>query len=281
LNKTLPRYGFGTFHLSKHGFKGGSLHHSVKTLETALSLGVTFFDTAPVYGFGMAERILGEMLRPLRESVLLATKCGLIAEEGRVRHDLSYDSILRECESSLDRLDTSYIDLYQVHWPDPQTPIEMTCRALTRLRDEKLIRLIGVSNFSLDLIREFSDHLPLFSVQNHFSLLHCNDRESLIPWCAANDIHYIAYNVLEQGALTPSIAQDYKPGKHDLRKMNSIFNSQENLTAALRYRDSISGNPVEEALTFALSCRGVSSILVSTANPEHLLRNLNVASEIK
>lgn len=274
MKNSIPRFGFGTYHLAVHGFKGYSVENSRKVLRAAIDEGTEFFDTAPIYGFGLAEQILGEELSSLRDGLWIATKCGLIAENGRVRHDLSYDSILRECESSLKRLKTTYIDLYQIHWPDPETPLHESCRALQRLLDEKLVRHVGVSNFPVEMLTQIITMLPVFSVQNHFSALTDTDLRQCIPWCVDNSVHYIAYNILEQGLLTEGMDKNFTPGKHDIRRLNPLFRNSMDFAKAIQKRNEIGIDSAETAIRYVLGTQGISTLLFSTANTGHLHRNI-------
>lgn len=273
--------GFGTFHLAKHGFKGNNLEQSRKVLDEAIKAGITFFDTAPMYGFGLAETILGEHLTHCRDKVILATKCGLVAENGRVRHNLSYDSVLRECDASLKRLNTSCIDLYQIHWPDPDTPLKDTCKALVRLIDEGRIIHPGVSNFSLPRLKEIEALLPLYSVQNHYSMLTDSDNKELIPWCRDHNINYIAYNVFEQGLLTDTIDASYRIGKNDLRKLNPLFKEPRAFESAIHKRQCYGCLDAETALKFVLSNTDINTVLISTANTAHLYANMNTCAAMR
>lgn len=122
---------------------------SFKAIYKALDLGITFFDVAPVYGFGHAESILGRALGSKRKDVTIGSKCGLLwDEEGNITNCLTKSSILKEIDDSLKRLNTDYIDLYQMHWPDPATPIEESMETLLEIKASGKIRNIGVSNFS-------------------------------------------------------------------------------------------------------------------------------------
>ena len=128
---------------------------SIKTVQKAVDLGVNFFDVAPIYGMGHVEEILGKALKGRRESVLVASKCGLVWDDRKnVTINLTATSIHQEIDDSLRRLQTDYLDLYQMHWPDPNTPIEETISALEEIKKSGKIRHIGVSNFSVDLTRQ-------------------------------------------------------------------------------------------------------------------------------
>ncbi len=163
--------GYGGWALGIKGWPGVDEREAVRTAEEAVDRGVTFFDTAPVYGFGRSEELLGRILAGMRKDIFIATKCGLRWDErGRVRHDLTPASIRWEIDRSLQRLGTDYIDLYQVHWPDRHTPLAETIEELQKLQKQGAIRHIGVSNFTAGLVTETLQYAQLASVQQVYKV---------------------------------------------------------------------------------------------------------------
>ncbi|MCA9484840.1 MAG: aldo/keto reductase [Nitrospina sp.] len=178
---------------------------SLKSIKKAYDLGINFFDTAPVYGFGHSERLIGKALKAVRDKVVLATKCGLVWEKeqlGAIKKVATRESILKEVEQSLERLDTDYIDLYQVHWPDADTPQEETMQALLDLQQQGKIRHIGVSNYDVKQMQECLKTGPIVSLQPEYSLLQRKIERETVPFCLVNDIGIIAYSPLASGVLT-------------------------------------------------------------------------------
>ena len=178
---------------------------SIKSLRKAYDLGINFFDTAPVYGFGHSEKLVGKALKPVRDKVILATKCGLVWEKealGSIKKVASKESILREVEQSLHRLDTDRIDLLQVHWPDVKTPQAETVEALLQLQAQGKIRYLGVSNYSVEQMKEFLSAGGLVSLQPEYSLLQRSIEKEAVPFCMKNDMGIIAYSPLASGVLT-------------------------------------------------------------------------------
>lgn len=178
---------------------------SINSIKKAYDLGINFFDTAPVYGFGHSEELIGEALKPVRDKVILATKCGLRWDKkalGSLRKDASRKSILEEVDQSLKRMNTDVIDLYQVHWPDVETEHEETMTTLLEIQDKGKIRHIGVSNYSVDQINESLKYGKIVSLQPEFSLLAREIQKETIPVCLKNDIGIIAYSPLASGVLT-------------------------------------------------------------------------------
>ena len=145
----VSRVGLGTWAIGGWMWGGTDDQESVRTIHTAVERGINLIDTAPAYGFGRSEEIVGRAIdeRSLRSRVVIATKTGLEWKDGKVFRNASRDRIFREIDDSLRRLQTDYIDIYQVHWPDPLVPIEETAEAMQTLLDQGKIRAIGVSNF--------------------------------------------------------------------------------------------------------------------------------------
>ena len=180
--------------MSKHS--GGDTD-AVRALKLGLELGMRFIDTAEMYARGHSEEVVAEAVEQERESVFIATK---VSPE-----NISYDNLLRSCESSLRRLKTSYVDLYQVHWPNSQIPIKETMRAMEKLTAEGKIRHVGVSNFSKKQTREAQEALSktsLASNQVEYSLLERSVEKELLPYCTSEHITVIAYTPLGRGSLT-------------------------------------------------------------------------------
>jgi hypothetical protein len=178
---------------------------AVSAVGRARSLGINFFDTAQAYGFGRSERLLGQALagdlRAARESVVIATKGGLRMDGDRLVRDASPPWLRKGVEASLEALGTEYIDLYQVHWPDPATPVRETAAALADLAREGLIRHVGVSNYTTEQITEFSAVLPVETVQPPYHLFRRDIEAGLLPYAQAHDIGVLAYGPLAHGLL--------------------------------------------------------------------------------
>jgi len=180
-------------------------HPSCKAILKAFDLGINFFDTAPVYGFGHSEELLGKTLKSVRDKVILATKCGLVWDReqlGAISKNAQRGSILNEVEQSLRRLQTDVIDLYQVHWPDVNTTQEETMETLLEIQAQGKIRYIGVSNYSVEQMKECLKVGNLVSLQPEYSLLARSIEKETVPFCLQNQIGIIAYSPLSSGVLT-------------------------------------------------------------------------------
>ena len=215
---------------------------SIRAIKTAIDTGINFFDVAPVYGKGHAETVLGQALKTeKRESIIIATKCGLPwsqDERRKTRKDLTKASIFKEIDDSLTRLQTDYIDLYQVHWPDPNTPISETADALAELKKQGKIRHVGVSNYSLDMTREMMAGVEVATFQGLYNLLEQNPehyhniplqyrtREEALPFCKAHDMKYLPYSPLMQGLLTGTLMRSGNWDENDDRRNNPKLNGE-------------------------------------------------------
>src|SRR5215470_17236291 len=184
---------------------------AIEAIQHARSLGINFFDTAQAYGFGRSERLLGTALaadlRSTRESVVIATKGGLRTDGDRLVRDASPAWLRKGTEASLEALGTDYLDLYQVHWPDPHTPIRETAAALTELTREGLIRHVGVSNYTTGQIADFSSVLPVETVQPPYHLFRRDIETGLLPYAAARGIGVLAYGPLAHGLLGGTLTE--------------------------------------------------------------------------
>jgi aryl-alcohol dehydrogenase-like predicted oxidoreductase len=209
---TSSRIGLGTWAMGGWMWGGGDDAEAIKTIRAALELGITLIDTAPAYGFGRAEELVGRAIAEHggRERVLIATKAGLGWRGGSVYRDASAERIRVEIENSLHRLGTSYVDIYQVHWPDPLVPIEETAAAMAQLFERGTIRAIGVSNFSPEQMEIFRTVAPLHVVQSPYNLFERAIEYDVRPYAFSHDLTVFAYGALCRGLLSGRMRQDTK-----------------------------------------------------------------------
>jgi aryl-alcohol dehydrogenase-like predicted oxidoreductase len=204
---------------------GTDERQSIETIHAAVDRGVTLFDTAPVYGFGRAEEILGKALARdnRRARVAIATKVGLGWRDSTPYRDASKTRIVKEVEDSLRRLQTDVIDLYQVHWPDPDTPIGETAAAMAELYRAGKIRAIGVSNFSPEQMDEFRASAPLHAVQPPYNLFERGIEKDVLPYAVDHKLVTLAYGSLCRGLLSGHITEATKFSGDDLRNKDPKF----------------------------------------------------------
>jgi aryl-alcohol dehydrogenase-like predicted oxidoreductase len=222
---TASRIALGTWAIGGWMWGGNNdLNQSVQTIRSAVERGITLIDTAPVYGFGRSEEIVGKALSGgLRERAVIATKTGLEWRDGRVWRNSAPVRIRKEIEDSLRRLRTDYIDLYQVHWPDPLVPIQDTARALSSLLNEGKIRAIGVSNYSPAQMAEFSKVAPIHAVQPPYNLFEREAESGVLPYAAQHGMAVLCYGALCRGLLTGSITAATEFKGDDLRRNDPKF----------------------------------------------------------
>jgi aryl-alcohol dehydrogenase-like predicted oxidoreductase len=221
----VSRVGLGTWAIGGWMWGGTDEAESIRTIHAALERGVNLIDTAPAYGFGRSEEIVGRAIADgaLRSRVVIATKTGLEWKNGKVFRNASRDRILREAADSLRRLQTDYIDIYQVHWPDPLVPIEETAQAMQTLFDQGKIRAIGVSNFSVAQIERFRRVAKLHVVQPPYNLFEREIEAELMPYCRQSGLATLTYGALCRGLLSGKLREDAHFEGDDLRLTDPKF----------------------------------------------------------
>ncbi|MCC6264525.1 MAG: aldo/keto reductase [Bryobacterales bacterium] len=176
---------------------------SVAAIHAALDLGMNWIDTAPVYGLGHAEEVVGRAVKDLSSKPLLFTKCARVWNEQReIGRNLKRESVFRECEASLRRLQVEAIDLYQIHWPEPDEDLEEGWDACARLKEQGKVRWIGVSNFSVPQLERVSKVAPVTSLQPPYNLLVRGIEGEQLPWCRTHGAGVLAYSPMRSGLLT-------------------------------------------------------------------------------
>ncbi|MCG0995216.1 aldo/keto reductase [Acetobacter indonesiensis] len=221
--KPASRIALGTWAIGGSMWGGPDDENAARTIDKALDLGINVIDTAPVYGFGHSEEIIGRALEGKRGRVILATKVALNWQDGKVFRDSRPARIEQEIEDSLRRLRTDHIDLYQVHWPDPKTPIEDTARALEKLVKAGKVGALGVSNFSPAQMEEFRKFAPLATIQPPYNLFEREIEKDVLPYAVQNNLVVLAYGPLCRGLLSGRMTADRKFGGDDLRNSDPKF----------------------------------------------------------
>lgn len=287
--------GLGCWAIGGWMWGGTDEEKAIAAIRKAIDVGMTFFDTAPAYGFGLSEEIVGKAIEGRRDEVILATKCGLnwehttrqpwfVDEQGnKIYKDLTKESILREAEASLRRLKTDRIDLYQCHWPDEQTPAEETMEALNLLLEQGKVRAIGVSNFSVAQMGDFRRCVPVHSDQPRYNMLDRAIEAEILPYCQENNIGVLAYSPIEQGILTGKVTLDRKLPRGDHRRHRPWF-QKKNLKRALGFLEKLKPIAADHRKTLAqlaanwVICQeGVTSALVGARNAEQVVENAGAA----
>jgi aryl-alcohol dehydrogenase-like predicted oxidoreductase len=215
----------GTWAIGGWMWGGTDDAESIATIRTAFDHGINIVDTAPVYGFGHSEEIVGKAIAESgqRSDVVIASKAGLQWDGGKVSRNASRARIMKEIEDSLRRLQTDYIDVYQVHWPDPLVTIEETAEAMLTLFDQGKIRAIGVSNFSVLQMERFRRVAPLHVLQPPYNLFERAIEADLLPYCRKNKIAMLGYGALCRGLLSGRMQADTVFEGDDLRRTDPKF----------------------------------------------------------
>jgi len=282
--------GLGCWAIGGWWWGGTDVNESITAIRKALDVGINFIDTAPAYGWGLSEEIVGRALEGRRDRAIIATKCGLIWDQARgqfyfeseghrvFRHS-GKERILSDAEASLRRLRTDRIDLYQVHWPDPTTPFEETMEALVTLLDQGKIRAIGVSNFTVAQHLECLKHGPLHSSQPRYNMLDRRIGKDVLPFCRKRKIGVVAYSPIEQGILTGKVTVERRFAAGDYRTQRPWF-QERNLRRVLGFLDRI--RPIAEehgksltqlAIAWVLAHPGITSAIVGARRPDQVEHN--------
>ena len=227
---TFSVIGLGTWAIGGSGWSYGwgdqDDEESMATIQRALDLGINWIDTAPVYGLGHAETLVGRAIRGRRDQVWIATKCGLVWDRrGRIRARLTRASVIEECHASLQRLQVDVIDLYQIHWPEPEHQIEEAWETMVQLKEAGKVRHIGVCNFNRTQLERIARIHPVESLQPPYSLLDRRLETDLIPYCRAHRMGVIVYSPLASGLLsgTMTLERAARLPRDDWRRRDPRF----------------------------------------------------------
>ncbi|ASY73289.1 aldo/keto reductase [Sinorhizobium fredii USDA 205] len=282
--------GLGTWAIGGWMWGGTDEAESIAAIHASLDAGVTLVDTAPAYGLGRSEEIVGKAIAGRREQAVIVTKCGLVwhtqkgnhffEQDGRPVHRyLGRDTIIYEVEQSLRRLGTDYIDLYITHWQDATTPIEETVAALEELKRAGKIRAIGASNVNRSELEQYINTGSLDAIQERFSMIDRGIEADLLPLTVANDVSTLSYSSLALGLLSGAIGPDRVFSGDDQRKDNPRF-SVANRRKAKDFAEAI--RPVAErhgasiaqtVIAWTLKRPGVTFALCGARNPAQALDN--------
>ena len=259
----------------------------VAAIDQAIDLGITLFDTAPIYGWGYGEELLGQALKGKRDKVVLVTKGGRKwnAEKKMGESDSSRDYLIECLEGSLRRLQTDYIDLYLIHWPDENTPFEVPMRALEEFRQQGKIRYGGVSNFSVSQMEECLTYFPIVCNQVGYHLFDRRCEAEIFPFCQERGLGVMAYGSLAHGLLTGTMTPETKFAEDDWRRRGTAFGQPlfqgehflRNLAIVDRLKKTAAAGSravAQLALAWLLSNPAITVALVGTRKPSELEENV-------
>lgn len=274
---------------------GADKKDSIRAIHACLDHGITSIDTAPIYGFGHSEQVVGEAIKGSRDRYEIMTKAGMRWEgtEGEyffttndnsgIHRDIykysGRDSLIAECEESLKRLGTDYIDLYQIHWPDQTTPIEEAMEAFRILMEQGKIRAAGVSNYSVEQMEQASGGVELSSNQVPYSMVRREIEQDVVPWCLDNNCGILAYSPLQRGLLTGKITPDYPFAPGDSRpetphfKINNLIHTNKFLDKIRPMADEKGATLSQLVIAWTLRQPGITVALVGARTEQQVVQN--------
>lgn len=297
---SLSPVAFGAWAIGGWMWGGNEIKDSIRAIKACLDQGISTIDTAPIYGFGLSEELVGQAIAGKRDQYEILTKAGMRWDDSRGVHYFTTqdnngatyevykysgrESVIAECERSLKRLGTDYIDLYQIHWPDDSTPIEETMEALQLLMDQGKIRAAGVSNYSIGQMKEAASCINLASNQLPYSMVRRDIEEDIVPWCVENECSILAYSPLQRGLLTGKINENstFAPGdsRPDMPhfRMNNVIKTNAFLEKirplALTRGVSLS----QLVIRWTLQQPGITVALVGARNEDQVKQNAVAAT---
>lgn len=291
---------FGAWAIGGWQWGGTDMKAAIDAIHAGLDEGMTTIDTAPVYGFGLSEEIVGEALKgKTRDKVQILTKFGLrwdvnkglLHLKGKAEEKFkdvykyaSRESVIEECEQSLGRLHTDYIDLFQIHWPDPTTPIQETMEALSLLKQQGKIREAAVCNYSAEQMEEASQYINLTSNQVPYSMLLRDIEKEVVPYCIEHKKSILAYSPMQRGILTGKFTPDHQ-FKGDDHRPGTKFYFPDNIRRINMLLDKI--RPLAEAhqatlsqlvLRWTIDQPGITVALAGARNPQQAVQNAKAAN---
>jgi len=263
----------------KYGWGPQNERDSIETIQKAVGSGINWIDTAAAYGLGTSEEVVGKAVKEISEKPYIFTKCSIVwDEQGNVVHSLKADSVKREAEASLRRLGVDVIDLYQIHWPNPDAEVEEGWQTLLDLQKEGKVRYIGVSNFNVQQLKRAQAIAPVTSLQPPYSLISQEVAEETLPYCEKENIGVIVYSPMASGLLTGKMTPEHVKSLPDTdwRKSNANFQmplleKHLELVAVLReIGDAYGRTPGEVAIAWTLLNPAVTSAIVGMRRPEQV-----------
>ena len=253
---------------------------AIAAILASLETGINWIDTAPVYGLGHSEELVGKALKQTNQKPIIATKFSLLWNDKKEKErSLKAQSIRQECHDSLERLGIETIDLYQIHWPEPEEDLEQAWEEMARLAEEGKIRYLAVSNFNVEQIERIHKIHPVACLQPPYSMLHREVEDELLAYCAQNDIGVVAYSPMQRGLLTGKFSPERLASLplDDHRRANADFH-EPRFTATLELVEQL--EPIAErngktlaqlSISWVLRRPEVTSAIVGTRKPEQIL----------
>jgi aryl-alcohol dehydrogenase-like predicted oxidoreductase len=267
-----------------HGWGAVDDDESIRSIQRSLDMGINLIDTANVYGLGHSEEIVAKAVKGQRDKAVIATKVGArVDAEGGITWDSSPKHLFEEVENSLRRLNTDYIDIYQIHWPDADTPLADTMGAFNRLIEQGKIRYAGVCNFTKDQLEESIKYAPLVSNQIRYNMLERDNEVDVIPFCIQNGIGIMAYGPLAHGLLGGEFQRGDKLQDDDWRSRYTLFEAPvfEKIMGIVDKLGPIAKSYdrtlAHLAINWTLSRNGITTALIGMRQADHVDENAQAA----
>lgn len=283
---TVSIVGLGTWAMGGRDYGRVDDADSIKAIHRALDFGITFFDTAPIYGNGHAEEVLGRALGPERKGVVIATKCGPIEVPGRgLIMDLSPSGIRKQCEESLRRLRTDWVDVLYIHWSDPAWPVEDAVLAIEGLVTSGMVRAIGVSNFTAAELQAAAQAARVVTLQAPYSLLCRKIEKEILPLCKQASIGVVAYEPLARGLLSGKAEEKRRFDEGDIRRKDPRFyglSFMRHLEAVSELSKLATRNGMSTAqlsIGWVIAQEGISSAVFGAKTAAQVAENARAADE--
>lgn len=284
LNKTnlkVSSVGLGTWAYGNDTFGQVDDQQSIRAVKAAVDSGINLIDTAPAYGDGHAEKVVGKAIAGIRDQVIIATKCGTHREGKKYIRDLSPQRIREEIENSLRRLNIEQIDLYQIHWPDPDTPLAASVEELLKLKKEGKFRYLGVCNFDQELMEKISQMTDIISLQPQYSLLKRDIEKNIIEYLINNNLGSLSYGTLGGGILSGKYKtrpqfddeKDNRAGFYPFFREENWPQTQSLIKLLEDIAEKYQKSPAQIAINWAINRPGITTALVGAKNEKQAREN--------
>ncbi len=290
---------FGAWAIGGWMWGGADARDAVRAIETAIDNGMTTIDTAAVYGFGLSEELTGKAIKGKRTEVQILTKFGLSwydkkgafyfsttdnnGKDTDIYRYASKERVMTECDASLKRLGTDFIDLYQIHWPDTTTPVSETMEALETLIQKGKIRAGAVCNYPVELLKEAGRTYAVASDQVPYSMVNRAIEKDVVPYCIENNIGILAYSPLQRGLLTGKIRKGHRFNEGDTRP-GTVYYQEPNFSVIMDLNEKLANIASERGVTLAqlvlnwtINQPGITCALAGARNPTQVLDNVKAA----
>lgn len=277
--------GLGTWAYGNDTFGKVDDKESIKAIKAAVDSGINLIDTAPAYGDGHSEKVVGKAIKGIRDKVVIASKCGTHRDGKDYVRDLSAKRIRKEIENSLSRLNIEQIDIYQIHWPDPDTPLEESVEELVKLKKEGKFKYLAVCNFELELIKEISGMTDIVSLQPQYSLLKREIEKNTLPYILDNNLGILSYGTLGGGILSGKYKErpqfddekDNRAGFYPFFKEENWDQTQSLIQLIKEVANNHNQSAAQVAINWSINRPGITTALVGAKSEKQARENAKAA----